>query len=316
MGSPYKDPAAVYDAVWKEVRDHFFDRSKLAAWRQWRHRFDHLITSQDEALAYAADMLKSLEDDFTCLYYSKARSHIQKFLRQSSIVSTKVFGDVGHVRIDNFMANDTDRQMQQALSRFDQCHSIVIDLRANFGGQNEVAFRCAELLMPTGSLGSTKKRVSRFEQQTLSYELTAANQIITTRSSIPWRRTLRQSKRRHWQDVVADRTVVLLIDADTGSAAEWLALILKERGTIVIGEQSLGKGLGQSHIPLNGLGFLQMTTSRFYSPNGHWLGDGQKQCYGITPDIIQKARCPQERFGHYPELDSQLQAAFRHLRAH
>jgi len=103
--------------------------------------------------------------------------------------------------------------------------------------------------------------------------------IVSTRSRIQSENRVYRADSR--AQVGSDKTIVVLIDKYTASAAEILTGALKdtERAT-VIGETSYGKGSVQQIIPVDG-GGLRLTTSRYYTPSGTSIDK-----VGIEPDII------------------------------
>jgi carboxyl-terminal processing protease len=75
--------------------------------------------------------------------------------------------------------------------------------------------------------------------------------------------------------------LVLLIDGNSASASEIVAGAIRDhrRGTIV-GRRSFGKWSVQTIYPSQLDTGLRITTAKFYSPNGHTLGQ-----IGVDPDI-------------------------------
>ena len=55
----------------------------------------------------------------------------------------------------------------------------------------------------------------------------------------------------------------------------------------MLGTQTFGKGIGQGTFPMPNGTNLRLTTLRYFTPNGTWLGDGQNssQRFCIEPDI-------------------------------
>lgn len=316
MNTPFIEPAQIYHHIWRLVRELYIDRSRLSGWRSWEHRFDKLIHSNDDALGYAQTMLGSLQDEFTCLYDASTQSRIRLLTRSPIGVTSQLIGDAGYVRIEDFMSDDCDWQMQRAIARLVKFNGLLIDLRSNCGGQVELALNCAQLLLPGGSLGSITERVGRWEQITRSYSITAQSEVLSRKSSLPWRRTDVVTEKRRLQHSVHGKQMVVLINRQTASAAEMLAKLLQENGALILGEKSLGKGILQKHCALNGLALLQITTSRYYSPAGHWLGDAQKQRFGVVPDLSGTPTALQldaSRFGDLQQ-DPLLRQALRVLK--
>ena len=95
------------------------------------------------------------------------------------------------------------------------------------------------------------------------------------------------------KNIIEDRTnsdiepyeydqIEVLINQDTASAAEVLALALKETlNATIIGDVSYGKGTVQTTIPFSDGSMLKYTKAIWLSPNGNSINN-----VGITPDIL------------------------------
>jgi carboxyl-terminal processing protease len=82
--------------------------------------------------------------------------------------------------------------------------------------------------------------------------------------------------------------VAVLIDAATASAAEVVAGALRERGAIVVGHRSYGKGTVQSVVGLRGGGALKLTVARFELRGGEPV-EGR----GVRPTVPVKVSAGQ-----------------------
>ena len=78
-----------------------------------------------------------------------------------------------------------------------------------------------------------------------------------------------------------DLPVVLLVDADTASAAEVVAAALRDnQRAVLVGVPTFGKGSLQSQLRLAGPGSLRVTIARLVSPSGPLAA-------GVTPHLIE-----------------------------
>jgi carboxyl-terminal processing protease len=145
-------------------------------------------------------------------------------------------------------------EMQLALHKLHRegMQSLIWDVRGNPGGLLQQAADVLDLFIESGVLVSTKGRTPDQNQQ------------FTAHSPGTWNIPL-----------------VLLIDENSASASEIVAGAIRDhqRGTIV-GRKSYGKWSVQSIYPVRGGTGLRLTTAKFLSPNGHWLGK-----IGVKPDI-------------------------------
>ena len=135
---------------------------------------------------------------------------------------------------------------------------LVLDLRANGGGLVEEAQLIASVFVAKGTIVSTRGRTQPTQT------LIATGGAISPK--IP---------------------VVVLVDADTASAAEIVTAALQDhhRATVV-GTHTFGKGVFQEEEALSNGGALDITVGEYFTPAGRNLGGGGvKQGAGITPEV-------------------------------
>ena len=81
--------------------------------------------------------------------------------------------------------------------------------------------------------------------------------------------------------MIDGKTLIILINYGSASASEIVAGALKDhKRSIIIGENSYGKGSVQSIIPLKNRGAIRLTISKYYLPSGASISE-----VGVTPDI-------------------------------
>jgi len=136
---------------------------------------------------------------------------------------------------------------------------IVLDLRGNGGGLVVEAQLIASIFIPSGTIVTTRGRT----QPTAT--LLATGDAIST--AIP---------------------VVVLVDADTASAAEIVTAALQDhRRATVVGTHTFGKGVYQEQQGLSNGGALDITVGEYFTPNGRNLGGGGvKQGAGVIPEVL------------------------------
>jgi carboxyl-terminal processing protease len=135
----------------------------------------------------------------------------------------------------------------------------VFDLRGNGGGLVDEAQLIASVFIAKGTIVSTRGRTQP------SQTLLASGDAI--KASIP---------------------VVVLVDANTASAAEIVTAALQDhhRATVV-GTHTFGKGVFQEEQALSNGGALDITVGEYFTPAGRNLGGGGvKQGAGITPEVL------------------------------
>ncbi len=159
-------------------------------------------------------------------------------------------------------------KVQESLARMDPLHGIVIDLRGNRGGLLAEAVTVANNLLPEGVIAITQGRDPGANRQ--------------------WR--------SRGGELAKDVPVVVLVDANTASAAEVLAAALADRGRgVVVGSATTGKGLVQAFTVLPNGAELFVTWSRLLAPRGWPI-----QELGVLPQVCTS-------FGS-DDLDQQLSA--------
>lgn len=164
-------------------------------------------------------------------------------------------GDLLHIRITSFnqgTAASVKRELKRVEGEFGAViKGMILDLRGNPGGLLDQAIEVADLLLSEGRIISTKGRHPE------------SNQIFDAGSNV----------------MVAGVPVVVLINGKSASAAEILAVALRDQGrAVLLGSSSFGKGTVQTIIRLPNGGELILTWARLHAPSGQTL-----QKHGIVP---------------------------------
>ena len=195
------------------------------------------------------------------------------FLRRQEVFLPSVYheplGNIGYVKIQCFQET-THAEFELRLAELlnAECKALILDLRGNPGGLLEVSVEIAKCFLSTGNIVTAQHNDPK-----LSKVYRADNPAALT---LP---------------------LVVLVDADTASAAEVLAGALKENGrALVVGQTTYGKGSSQSllKLPTEGelrvpavfgagpsMGGIRLTIARFLSPTGQPYGGR-----GVAPDVI------------------------------
>ena len=154
------------------------------------------------------------------------------------------FADVLVLRITGFSnstASHLALSVQDALSERHQVGGIVLDLRDNRGGLLRQAVTAADAFLPAGLVATTVGRDPE------------ANNV--------WHSTE--------GELAENVPLVILVDGHTASAAEILAASLADRGrAVVVGSETVGKGMVQTIEALPDGGELFVTWSQTLAPLG------------------------------------------------
>ncbi|AFC31505.1 carboxyl-terminal protease [Paenibacillus mucilaginosus 3016] len=164
-------------------------------------------------------------------------------------------GHIGYIRIAT-MGNETTEQFLAAADQLaaEEADSYILDLRGNGGGYILPAFEIADFLLPPGSrlIGLGSKLDTLY---------------------------LDSSTGPLWDP---GKPVLLLVDRNTASAAEILTASLQDNHAVyTLGENTYGKGVGQSNVPLPEGGMLFLTDTEFIRASS---GEGYNHT-GLQPDL-------------------------------
>jgi carboxyl-terminal processing protease len=221
-------------------------------------------------------MLEGEEGTFVRITVSEAGKGIRpplQFRRRPlflpSVTADLVDGDIGLIKIHFFQETtlqEFDAKLKE-LTRFN-VRALILDLRGNPGGLLDVAIEVARRFLPNGAI--IVSQVHHDPKQTQTFR--SQNMMPLT---IP---------------------LVVLVDADTASAAEVLAGALKEnKRARLVGQTTYGKGCAQGLLKLPqegalqspatpskgpGTGAIRITVARFISPAGQPYSGR-----GVEPDF-------------------------------
>jgi carboxyl-terminal processing protease len=152
---------------------------------------------------------------------------------------------IGYVRLVSF-SETTDSDVADALKQLDypKLDGLVFDIRNNGGGLLSQAVGLADMFLDKNEIVVSHRGRSSPERR---YYAVRGNQGI----GVP---------------------LVVLINGQSASASEIVAGAIQDhdRG-LVVGENSFGKGLVQTQLPLSEDTALLLTTARYYTPSGRLI---------------------------------------------
>ena len=185
----------------------------------------------------------------------------RELVKIESVVSRKLDGGVGYVRILEFSAKTAD-DLQDALRKLtkDGSSSLVLDLRNNPGGLLSAAVETSSLFLGGGKL------------------------IVYTQGRKP---ESRQDFTAGAKAPYENLPLVILVNGGSASASEIFSGAMQDhKRAVVVGERSYGKASVQSLIPLPDGSGLRLTVAHYFTPNGRMIHrDGKNKNWGIMPDI-------------------------------
>ena len=188
----------------------------------------------------------------------------------SSTVYVYIRDGVIVMELDSF-GETTAEEVARYLDEYIDYDKIIIDLRNDSGGyQSAVRDICGLFIGP--------KEVYLRQRDVKGLEM-----VDVTPSGV-----------RKYDNL---KKVVVLTSRDTASAAEVLAIVLKERcDAIIVGETTYGKGVIQTNRILKNGGVLKLTSYYWYSPDGVSIDKT-----GIQPDY--EVKMPDIYYQYYYDME-------------
>ena len=162
---------------------------------------------------------------------------------------------IAYIDIDSFSSTSVEQFAEELIELEKKgIDSIIIDLRDNGGGYISSAVGISSILLKEGSvIYSVEKKGQREEV------------IDKSEDS-------------------RDYKIVIIVNGNTASASEILALALKDNHeAVIVGTKSYGKGSVQTTKTLSDGTMLKYTSAKWYGPNGESIDEK-----GIIPDYEVK----------------------------
>ncbi len=235
------------------------DANDVAEWGNLTYQIiDAAVNSSSEASRrdfevmdiLAAEMVKILDKD------SKIYANFDEVKgisgRNQRTFAARLENNILYVKIAAFN-KQTLQELINALGNYEKANALVLDLRGCPGGMPGEAIMAVDLFLDTGIIISSKgKDITEETYYNADAELM-------------------------WQG----KKIFVLVDEETASSAEILAVSLQEQGRAkIIGTSTKGKGSMQKLIELPTGSVVAVTNGFFITPSGNEL-NGK----GVIPDI-------------------------------
>ena len=171
----------------------------------------------------------------------------------------------------NSFGVDSGSRCMTYLDQWTDLHKLIIDLRDNTGGYQSSVKEISGLFIGNDQVYLRQKDSKGLE----TVDVTSCKKTYDNFEEI-----------------------VVLINGNTASAAEVLAICLKEQhpNVTLVGVTTYGKGVIQTNRILNNDGVLKMTAYYWYSPNGVSIHGT-----GVVPDV--EVRMPDIYYEYYYNLE-------------
>jgi hypothetical protein len=229
-----------------------FDGDTIGTWYAFTPYLADILYKNPDAYYDIYDAWKVGTDPYSGLY-TPERYDENYVSNDEEKLDITLDGNVGYLKIADFRDGTHTKFIEAYDNALDKgMKSIIFDLRGNPGGLANPAFDMINHIIP---------------------------EILPTYTFIQ-----KHNISFAYSDGFGDKTrrpdIVILIDKDTGSAAELFAAVLQYHGYArVIGETSYGKGIGQSNIQLGDETILAVTALYIALPDGSTWNK-----VGVTPD--------------------------------
>lgn len=190
-----------------------------------------------------------------------------------SIHSKWLDKNTAYVRIENFLRTDIATMVRQEFAKYEGASGLVLDLRANPGGDVDSCLETAALMLDKGNLVVLRSQGADGKVQTIEYKLTGDSINVATSQQGQYS----VQPRRRFRNMWGSKPIVVLVDDGSASSAEMLAGALQDNHrALLLGTRTYGKGVMQIVLPMPNNSGLSVTSGRYYTPSGRWLGDGRE----------------------------------------
>lgn len=183
------------------------------------------------------------------LAFSMIRDNVEK----EEAYWSDIGDNIAYLRIESFNNKNLGEQMEKIVKEISAAgiNDIVLDLRNNPGGTVAYLEDAAKYLLPDCVMAEAraKREESSFTIDSIGSEY--------------------------------NFNITCLVDEYTASSSEILAGALQDiNGSLIIGEQTYGKGVAQNHLMLSDGSAVHITFAEIFRPNGESLNN-----LGVIPEI-------------------------------
>lgn len=211
------------------------------------------------------------------------RFSIVKARYRVSVVSMRSVSGIPYLRIENFLsaesAEDTMEAERKALAF--SSRMLILDLRNNRGGLAEEAMCVAATMLPEGTLMETRRRVDdAIVHERIYIDSSHKLQLATLIDGKP--ASAEELPLNCPLLVPPAVQIAVLVNAETGSASEFLVGALKanKRAVVIGAEATMGKGEAQVDRQLPG-GYRLVLTILEFLPGGQAI-----KGKGVQSDVV------------------------------
>lgn len=207
-------------------------------------------------------------------------------IRIKSVNQKFLENGISYIRLNSFISQDADYEMEEAILRSNDSEAIILDLRGNYGGLLPNAISISNIFLERGDT------------------------IVSVINKAGNKRNLIALAPR-----MTDKPLIVLINGSSASASEIVSGALKDnkRATLV-GQKTFGKGLVQKIVQLPDGSGINITVSKYLTPTGKDIDK-----IGIKPDLEVDFTLEDLKKGEDPQLEAAKKEALKsikHYKAH
>lgn len=230
-------------------------------------------------LQEAVSLIKGEEGTYVNITIVRDGEEIEKEVQRRKVESPTVTSEmydngIAYIQIVEFDEITIDQFAEAlAVARGKGMNGLILDLRANPGGNLNSVVEISRMLLPEGLIVYTEDR----DGHRVEYSCDGSREI--------------------------DVPMVVLVDGNSASASEILAGAIKDYGVgTLLGTTTFGKGIVQRPIELSDGSAVKLTVSSYYTPNGTNIHG-----IGIEPDVV--VEFDGDRYYSDEKYDNQLEEA-------
>ncbi len=175
----------------------------------------------------------------------------RKVIQLPNVEARMLGGNIGYIRLNSFAMN-ASKDIAAAIQKLGPANGWIFDITDNGGGY----------------VSAAQETAGFFPGVTKAFQLRYKGNQAQVYNAIQ-------------QPVGFTSPVHLLINENSASASEMVSASVKEqKGAVLYGQKTFGKGSMQSLFTLSDQSVLKLTTAKFFSPKGSPVHE-----MGVAPDI-------------------------------
>lgn len=216
--------------------------------------------------------------DKTRMYFNVKRDEIKiKAVKQEMLKN-----NISYIKLYTFISQNAGVEMEDAVTKSKGADAIILDIRSNYGGLLPNSISIANIFIDRGAI-----IVSVVDRNGDKKDLHALGRALT------------------------DKPLIVLINGASASASEILSGALKDHHrAILVGEKTFGKGLVQKIFDLPDGSGINMTVSKYLTPNGVDINTK-----GISPDVQVKFTLEDLKKGKDIQLEEAQKIALQAIKS-